>query len=95
MTDDQPGFGRTDDVDHDLLTFGEAGARLRANIADARQRITQLETGNDDPTEVTQALRQARERLRDLEDGAVRNTTQRINDGNFQEFFGYPRHIAM
>jgi hypothetical protein len=77
-------FGRTDDVDHDLLTFGEAGARLREHIAEERRRIGELESGGDEA-----ALARTRERLHSLEEAMARNTERRITDENFREFFGY------
>jgi len=78
--------GRIDEDDHDLLTFGEAGARLQQNIAEIRQQIAALESGASDDT----SLQRARDRLHALEDGAARNTAQPINDETFEKFFGYP-----
>ncbi len=68
--------------DHDLLTFGEAGARLHREIAEERAAIAAL--GDDDP-----ALPAAQRRLRLLEEAAERNFRGRITDENFERFFGY------
>jgi hypothetical protein len=78
---------RPEDDDHDLLTFGEAGARLGTEIRAMRARVTELESAAtaDEPT-----LAAARARLVALEDGARRNSAQPINDENFERFFGYP-----
>jgi hypothetical protein len=78
---------RPEDDDHDLLTFGEAGARLEIEIRATRALIRKLEEGSprDDA-----ALEETRTRLRALEEGAERNRAQPINDANFERFFGYP-----
>lgn len=77
--------GRLDEDDHDLLTFTEAGERLRGEIAAARARVADLEAvGGDDD------LLRARARLADLSRAAMRNQAGRINDANFEKFFGYP-----
>lgn len=76
--------GRLDEDDHDLLTFTEAGERLRGEIATAGARVAELEAvGGDD-------LLRARARLADLSRAAMRNQAGRINDANFEKFFGYP-----
>jgi hypothetical protein len=78
---------RPDDDDHDLLTFGEAGARLAIEIRAARERLAQLEAATPpDPA----AVAAVRTRLAALEEGFRRNTAQAINDANFERFFGYP-----
>ncbi|WP_375484223.1 acyl-CoA synthetase [uncultured Mycobacterium sp.] len=76
--------GRLEEDDHDLLTFGEAGERLRIEIASMAQQIAQLEASGD-----TDGLRNAKERLAALRAAAARNTAQPINDANFEKFFGY------
>jgi hypothetical protein len=78
---------RPDEDDHDLLTFGEAGARLHLEVAAMRDRVRSLEAGAPADEE---ALAAARSRLEALEDGVRRNTAQAINDDNFERFFGYP-----
>jgi hypothetical protein len=78
---------RPDEDDYDLLTFGEAGARLQIEIRAVRAEMAALEQASpvDDA-----ALAGARARLEALNDGARRNAAQPINDENFEKFFGYP-----
>lgn len=76
--------GKLDEDDHDLLTFGEAGERLRLEIAAARDDVERMASG--DPA----ALAKARTRLAALRAAADRNSAQPINDANFEKFFGYP-----
>ena len=78
---------RPDDDDHDLLTFGEAGARLEIEIRTVRARLRDLqgEQPRDDA-----AIKEAADRLAALQEGAERNRAQPINDENFENFFGYP-----
>jgi L-rhamnose isomerase len=78
---------RPEDDDHDLLTFGEAGARLEIEIRTTRARLHALE---DALPRDEAAIGQASARLAELEDGAARNRAQPINDENFEKFFGYP-----
>jgi hypothetical protein len=75
---------KLDEDDHDLLTFGEAGERLRLEIAAARDDVERMASG--DPA----ALAKARTRLAALRAAADRNSAQPINDANFEKFFGYP-----
>jgi len=78
-------FDRTEEEDHDLLTFGEAGLRLRETIEKVVAEVSRLrETGAD---EAVVAARQ--ERLVRLKNAAQRNAAQSINDENFATFFGY------
>ena len=56
--------GKVDDDDHDLLTFGEAGERLRIEIAAIRARLAESEAGDSD------AVQKAQSRL-----GALRAAT--------------------
>jgi hypothetical protein len=78
---------RPDEDDYDLLTFGEAGARLQIEIRTMRSRVREMEGAVPRDEE---ALREARARLSALEEGAERNRAQPINDENFEKFFGYP-----
>ncbi|MGV0849676.1 acyl-CoA synthetase [Mycolicibacterium phlei] len=75
---------RSEDDDHDLLTFGEAGERLRLEIADAERTVEECRTAG------SEALRKAEQRLEALRAAAQRNSAQPINDENFEKFFGYP-----
>ena len=78
---------RPEEDDHDLLTFGEAGARLEIEIRTMRSRLRELEGAA--PRDET-SVREAKARLSALEAGAERNRAQPINDENFEKFFGYP-----
>jgi|ERR1700733_6400748 hypothetical protein len=76
---------KVDEDDHDLLTFGEAGERLRLEIAAAAREVERLTEA--DPVD---ALEKAQARLDALRSAAARNSAQPINDANFEKFFGYP-----
>jgi hypothetical protein len=76
---------KVDEDDHDLLTFGEAGERLRLEIAAAVRKMQDLQQSG--PIE---ALEKAQARLEALRSAAARNSAQPINDANFEKFFGYP-----
>jgi len=78
---------RPEDDDHDLLTFGEAGARLEIEIRTLRARLRELES--EQPRDEA-AIKTAADRLAAFEQGAERNRAQPINDENFEKFFGYP-----
>ena len=78
---------RPEDDDHDLLTFGEAGARLEIEIRTLRAHLRELEGAS--PRDDT-AIAGATARLAALRDSAERNRAQPINDENFEKFFGYP-----
>jgi hypothetical protein len=86
---DQPTDGtareKVDEDDHDLLTFGEAGERLRLEVAAAAAEVEHLQrSGSADE------LEKAETRLQALRSAATRNSAQPINDANFEKFFGYP-----
>lgn len=76
---------KADEDDHDLLTFGEAGERLRLEIAAASAHLDQLQMSGE-PKDVEAA----RARLTALRAATRRNSAQPINDTNFERFFGYP-----
>jgi hypothetical protein len=75
---------KVDEDDHDLLTFGEAGERLRIEIAAAASEVERLQRGRPED------LQKAIGRLEALRSAAARNSAQPINDANFEKFFGYP-----
>ena len=77
---------KMDEDDHDLLTFGEAGQRLRLEIDEAVALIKRLEEQECSASE----LQKAGARLDALRAAAERNSAQPINDANFEKFFGYP-----
>jgi L-rhamnose isomerase len=89
MTDvrDEDVVERPDEDDYDLLTFGEAGARLEIEIRAMRSRIAEMEQASPVDADAVSA---AKGRLAALQDGASRNAAQPINDENFERFFGYP-----
>src|SRR5271170_1047113 len=82
---DDAGRDKIDEDDHDLLTFGEAGERLRMEIAGAAREVERLT-----PSGPAEALEKAQARLYALRTAAARNSAQPINDANFEKFFGYP-----
>ena len=82
---DDAGRDKVDEDDHDLLTFGEAGERLRIEIAEAAQEVQRLT-----PSGPVETLEKAQARLEALRSAAARNSAQPINDANFEKFFGYP-----
>lgn len=75
---------KIDEDDHDLLTFGEAGERLRIEIAATAKHIEQLQRSGD-----RDDLKKAQARLAALRAAAKRNAANPINDANFEAFFGY------
>lgn len=75
---------KLDDDDHDLLTFAEVGERLRIEIADAEQRVQELDSAGAESE-----LAKARTRLEALRHAADRNRAAPISDANFERFFGY------
>jgi hypothetical protein len=76
---------KVEEDDHDLLTFGEAGERLRLEVAAADAEVGRLRR-----TGPLEALEKAESRLQALRSAAARNSAQPINDANFEKFFGYP-----
>ena len=74
---------RPDDDDHDLLTYGEAGARLHEEIEWQQQHLARLRADG------APGVEEAQKRLKLLLDTAERNARQPINDENFERFFGY------
>ncbi|BBU21160.1 acyl-CoA synthetase [Mycobacterium xenopi] len=76
---------KVNEDDHDLLTFGEAGERLRIEIASAEAAEAELLLSGSRAD-----LDKIRARLAALRAAAKRNTAQPINDANFERFFGYP-----
>ncbi|AFC54397.1 MULTISPECIES: hypothetical protein [Mycobacterium] len=82
---DDAGRDKIDEDDHDLLTFGEAGERLRIEIAEAAREVQRLAQSG-----AVKTLEKAQARLEALRLAATRNSAQPINDANFEKFFGYP-----
>jgi hypothetical protein len=73
--------------DFDLLTFGEARARLAEEIDAERNRLAALQAAEADESLV--AASQAR--LEALSAGLKRNRAGRITQENAAEFFGHGR----
>jgi hypothetical protein len=80
-----PPRGKSDEDDHDLLTFGEVGERLKIEIAEAERTVAALQNSDN-----RDGLRSAEARLDALRSAAQRNSAHPINDANFEKFFGYP-----
>jgi hypothetical protein len=76
---------RPDDDDYDLLTFGEAGARLIEEIAKEKRQLTDLEAARGDAA----ALGKVRQRISDLEAAAERQRDAAVERADFTKFFGY------
>lgn len=92
MTDDsevtaspETAFDRTQEDDHDLLTFGEAGLRLHESVEQLRTRLRALRASSAPDAQVAAVVH----RLAAMEEAAERNRAQPINDENFAKFFGY------
>ena len=79
---DDPVPEREDEDDHDLLTYGEVKVRIFEEVRAQRAVLDELEAAGRDVTA-------AQRRLDGLIDAAERNTRSRINDDNFEKFFGY------
>jgi hypothetical protein len=84
MTDifEGPTPEREDEDDHDLLTYGEVRVRIHEGVQAQRALVAELEAAGEDATS-------AKRRLDALVDAAERNSRNRINDENFEKFFGY------
>jgi hypothetical protein len=66
-----------DEEDYDLLTYTEAGLRLREEIAKETALLAASPTAG-------------RNRLDALTAALERNSRRAISDRNFEKFFGYP-----
>jgi hypothetical protein len=80
----KPERERLDEDDHDLLTFNEAGERLRIEIAAAVARVADLESAG-----LSDELEGARKRLVALRSAEARISAENLTDANFEKFFGY------
>ena len=87
MSDDVPvgPAERPDADDYDLLTFGEAGARLVEEIARERRRLDQLQAAGADGGQ----LASVRQRIGDLREAADRQQAAAAEQADFERFFGY------
>jgi hypothetical protein len=82
-------LAREDEADYDLLTYGEAGARVSEEIAAERDRLAQWEARLAAGEDVADKRDHSAHRLELLRDAARRNARQPITDDNFERFFGY------
>ena len=76
---------RPDADDHDLLTYGEAGARLVEEIARERRRLDRLQAAGADSGQ----LASVRQRIGDLQEAAERQRAAAAERADFHSFFGY------
>jgi archaellum component FlaC len=81
---------RPEDDDYDLLTYGEANARLRTEIAKQTQLLEELEermqvADND----LAHEIAGVQARISELKDAAERQVTQQREAADFERFFGY------
>ncbi|MCW2717965.1 hypothetical protein [Pseudonocardia sp.] len=74
---------RPEDDDHDLLTFGEAGVRLREELVVERGRLAELEEQRSAGEAVDDAIEALTARIAGLEDAGRRNVA------SSQNFFSY------
>lgn len=75
---------RPDDEDHDLLTFGEAGARLEEEVIKQRRTIERLHQGHADRA----TIEGAEQRLEALERARARNRPPTLDNLRSSGFFG-------
>jgi hypothetical protein len=87
--DDEKVLVRPEDDDHDLLTYGEVGARLSEEIAAEKGRLAEherrLASGEGSEAERDRSAA----RLEQLRGAMERNSRPPITDENFERFFGY------
>jgi hypothetical protein len=73
---------REDEDDHDLLTYGEVGARLSEELETQRALVATLEASGDPE------LESARMRLTVLEEAIERNRSDRRGSEVYERWFG-------
>ena len=88
MTGDHPAE-RPGGDDYDLLTYGEAAARLTGEIRAERRRLGELEEQARRGTDVGADIAAARQRIDDLTGAARRQARQQREARDFTRFFGY------
>ncbi len=76
---------REEEQDYDLLTFGQAGARLAEELYAERRRLAVLEGGGGSD----EAVESSRQRVQALLEAQRRNRRTPFNDNRFEQFFGY------
>ncbi|MFC4944278.1 hypothetical protein [Pseudonocardia sp. GCM10023141] len=75
---------RADEDDYDLLTFGEAGARLTAEIGVQRARLADLRAAGDHA-----GADACQRRIDALVAAELRNSRRSFDETSFKAFFGY------
>jgi hypothetical protein len=86
---DENVLAREDEDDYDLLTYGEAGARVTEEIAAEKARLADWESRLAAGEDVAAQRDHSARRLELLRDAARRNARPPITDENFERFFGY------
>ena len=86
---DEAVLAREDEDDYDLLTYGEAGARVTEEIAAEKARVADWDARAAAGEDVGEKRDRCVQRLELLRDAARRNARQPITDENFEKFFGY------
>lgn len=76
---------RPEDDDYDLLTYGEAGARLVEEVRRQNRVLADLESSGADDA----AIAAVRKRIEDLEAAAKRQQAAKADLADFTKFFGY------
>jgi hypothetical protein len=76
---------RPEDDDYDLLTYGEAGARLAEEIRQQNRVLADLESSGAADAE----LAAVRKRIDDLKAAAQRQQAAAAERADFTRFFGY------
>ena len=84
MTDEIP-VERPEDDDYDLLTYGEAGARLAEEIRRKAAELADLEASGADHD----AIAAVKQRIADLTSAVDRQRSAAAERADFTKFFGY------
>jgi hypothetical protein len=90
VSEPDPGTGRPESDDSDLLTYGEASARLTELLATERDNLVTLSRQpHPDPARVSQL----EQRIALLESSRARYRQQSLSGEDFVQRFGFtPRH---
>ena len=91
MSEPDARAGRPDTDDYDLLTYGEASARLAELLAAEREKLVALRQESDaDPA----LIRQLEQRIALLESSDARYRQQSLTAEAFTQRFGFRPHDA-
>jgi hypothetical protein len=80
---------RPEDDDYDLLTYGEAGARLTEEIRRQNRVLADLESSATDSADSRAQIAAVRNRIGDLKAAAKRQQEAAAEPADFTKFFGY------